>query len=141
MSVSRHCSDAAPMKNYVLGPKRSRGTTPLLGNWITRSIAAAWLVSFMAFIFLGVGSLLLIPFFDFYRGIQGVRFSTNSAVACLAMSLPSTSQTQLDRAVLGSSLFVLIFIFFFVRFLRLCGKSTRVPYIPVGCPSHPWRGL
>ena len=91
--------------------------------------------------FLGVGPFSLYLFFYFYRGIQGVRFSTNSAVACLPMSLPSTSQTQLDRAVLGSSLFVLIFIFFFVRFLRLCGKSTRVPYIPVGCPSHPWRGL
>ena len=29
-------------------------------------------------------------FFDFYSGIQGVRFSTNSAVACPPMSLPST---------------------------------------------------
>ena len=57
-----------------------------------RCIAVAWLVSF-----------------DFYRGIQGVRFSTNRAVACSPMSLPSTSQTQLGRAVLGSKLFVLIF--------------------------------
>ena len=79
-------------------------------------------------------------FFDFYRGIQGVRFSTNSAVACPPMSLPSTSQTQLGRAVLGSSLFVLIFIFF-VRFLGICGKPTRLPYLPVGRPSHPWWGL
>ena len=125
MSVSRHCSDAAPMKNYVLGPKRSRGTTPLLGNWIMRCIAAAWLVSFMAFIFLGVGSLFLIPFFFyFYRGIQGVRFSTNSAVAYPPMSLPSTCQTQLGRAVLGSSLFVLIFIFF-VRFLGIYMWKTN----------------
>ena len=51
----------------------------------------------------------LIPFFDFYRGIQGVRVSTNRAVAYPPMSLPSTCQTQLGRAVLGSKLFVLIF--------------------------------
>ena len=63
------------------------------------------------FSFFGCGSLFLIPFFDFYRGIQGVRFSTNRAVACPPMSLPSTCQTQLGRAVLGSNLFVLIFIF------------------------------
>ena len=50
-------------------------------------------------------------FFDFHRGIQGVPFSTNCAVACPPVSLPSTSQTQLGRAVLGSILFVLIFIF------------------------------
>ena len=62
------------------------------------------------FSFFGCGSLFLIPFFFyFYRGIQGVRFSTNRAVACPPMSLPSTSQTQLGRAVLGSKLFVLIF--------------------------------
>ena len=54
----------------------------------------------------------LIPFFDFFhRSIQGVRFFTIRAVACPPMSLPSTSPTQLGRAVLGSSLFVLIFIF------------------------------
>ena len=51
--------------------------------------------------------LFLIPFFDFYSGIQGGRFSTNSAVACPLMSLPSTCQTQLGRTVLGSNLFVL----------------------------------
>ena len=50
-------------------------------------------------------------FFDFYSRIQGVRFSTNRAVACPPMSLPSTSQTQLGRAVLGSSLFLLILFF------------------------------
>ena len=49
-------------------------------------------------------------FFDFYRGIQGVRFSTNRAVACPPLSLPSTCQTQLGRAILGSNLFVLIFV-------------------------------
>ena len=48
----------------------------------------------------------------FYRGIQGVRVSTNRAVACPPLSLPSTCQTQLGRAVLGSKLFVLIFFFF-----------------------------
>ena len=49
-------------------------------------------------------------FFDFYRGIQGVRFSTNSAVACPPVSLLSTRQTELGRTVLGSKLFVLIFV-------------------------------
>ena len=49
-------------------------------------------------------------FFDFfYSGIQGIRVSTNRAVACPPMSLPSTRQTQLGRAVLGSNLFVLNF--------------------------------
>ena len=48
-------------------------------------------------------------FFRFYRGIQGVRVSTHRAVACPPMSLPSTCQTQLGCAVLGSKLFVLIF--------------------------------
>ena len=89
--------------------------------------------------FFGCGSLFLIPFFDFYRGIQGVRFSTNSAVAYPPMSLPSTCQTQLGRAVLGSKLFVLIFLF--VRFLGICGESTRLPYLPVGGPSHPRRSM
>ena len=49
-------------------------------------------------------------FFDFfYRSIQGVRVSTHRVVAYPPMSLPSTCQTQLGRAVLGSKLFVLIF--------------------------------
>ena len=47
----------------------------------------------------------------FHRGIQGVRVSTNRTMACSLMSLPSTCPTQLGRAVLGSNLFVLIFIF------------------------------
>ena len=64
----------------------------------------------MAFIFLGCGSLFLIPFLIFYSGIQGVRVSTNSAVACPLVSLPSTRQTRLGRAILGSNLFVLIFL-------------------------------
>ena len=141
MNVFVRCSDAAPTRNYENGPKRSRGTTPSPGNWITRSIDAVWLVSFMTFHFFGCGTLFLIPFFffDFYRGIQGVRFSTNRAVACPPMSLPSTCQTQLGRAVLGSKLFVLIFLF--VRFMGICGKPTRLPYLPLGGPSHPWRGL
>ena len=50
-------------------------------------------------------------FFDFFHSrIQGVRFSTNRAMACPPMSLPSTCQTQLGCAVLGSNLFVLIFL-------------------------------
>ena len=61
--------------------------------------------------FSGVGPFsLYLFFFYFYRGIQGVRFSTNSAVAYPPMSLPSTCQTQLGCAVLGSKLFVLIFV-------------------------------
>ena len=54
----------------------------------------------------------LIPFFFliFYRGIQGVRVFTICVVACPSMSLSSTCQTQLGRAVLGSNLFVLIFV-------------------------------
>ena len=100
------------MKNYVRGPGRSRGTTPSPENWTTKCIDAAWLVSVMAFHFLvGVGPFSLYLFFDFYSGIQGVRVSTNRAVACPPMSLPSTRQTQLGRTVLGSNLFVLIFIF------------------------------
>ena len=66
---------------------------------------------FHGFSFFGRGTLFLIPFFDFFhRGIQGVRFFTIRAVACPPMSLPSTSQTQLGRAILGSKLFVLIFV-------------------------------
>ena len=91
-------------QNAAMGPPDrpktgSRGPSTPHGWWVS------WL-----FIFFGCGSLFLIPFFYyFYRGIQGVRFSTNSAVACPPMSLPSTCQTQLGRAVLGSKLFVLIF--------------------------------
>ena len=81
----------------------------------------------------------IIPFLIFHRGIQGVRVSTNRAVAYPPMSLPSTCQTQLGRAVLGSKLFVLIFLF--VRFLGICGKPTRLPYLPVARPSHPWRSV
>ena len=87
--------------------------------------------------FSGVGPFSLYLFFDFYRGIQGVRFSTNRAVAYPPMSLPSTCQTQLGRAVLGSKLFVLIFLF--VRFLGICRKPTRLPYLSMGRPSHPRR--
>ena len=65
---------------------------------------------FHDFSFFGCGSLFPHTFFDFYRGIQGVRFSTDRAVACPPMSLPSTRQTQLGRTILGSNLFVLIFV-------------------------------
>ena len=64
---------------------------------------------FYGFHFFGSGTLFLIPFFDFYSGIQGVRVSTYCVMACPSVSLPSTRQTQLGRAVLGSNLFVLIF--------------------------------
>ena len=140
MSCSVRCLDAVRMKSCGIGPKRSRGTTRSLGNWITRCIAVAWLVSFMAFhFFSGVGPFFHYTFFDFYRGIQGVRFFTNRAVAYPPMSLPSTCQTQLGRAVLGSKLFVLIFLF--VRFLGICRKPTRLPHLSMGGPSHSWRGL
>ena len=75
-----------------------------------RCIDAVWLVSVMAFhFFSGVGPISLYLFLIFHSGIQGGRVSTNGAVACPPMSLPSTCQTQLGRAVLGSNLFVLIF--------------------------------
>ena len=91
------------------GLERCRGTIPLPENWTMRCIAAVWLVSFIAFIFLGVGPFSLYLFLIFHSGIQGIRVSTNRVVACPPMSLPSTCQTQLGRAVLGSKLFVLIF--------------------------------
>ena len=90
---------------------------------------------FHDFSFFGCGSLFLIPFLIFYRGIQGIRFFTIRAVAYPSMSLPSTCQTQLGRAVLGSKLFVLIFLF--VRFLGVCGESACVSYLSMGGPSHP----
>ena len=137
MSCSAPYSDGAPTKSCGIGPKRSRGTIPSHGNSITRSIAVVWLVSFMAFIFLGVW----VPFpytfsLIFHSSIQGVRFSTNSAVACPPVSLPSTSQTQLGRAVLGSNLFVLIFIFL----LDSCDYVENQPvchiYHWVAHPTH-----
>ena len=93
------------------------------------------------FIFFGVWVLFfLIPFLIFYRGIQGVRVSTHRTVAYPPMSLPSTCQTQLGRAVLGSKLFVLIF-FLFVRFLGVHRKPTCLPHLPMARPSHPWRSM
>ena len=74
-----------------------------------RSIAVAWLVSVLTLIFFGCGSLGLIPFL-IPRRVQGVCVSTRRAVACPLVSLPSTCSTQLGRAVLGSNLFVLIFL-------------------------------
>ena len=69
---------------------------------------------FHGFSFLGE---VWVPFFSlyfffnfFHRGIQGVRVSANRAVACSLMSLPSTCPTQMGRAVLGSILFLLIFL-------------------------------
>ena len=64
---------------------------------------------FYGFSFFGVWVPFSLYLFFFHSGIQGVPFSTNSAVACPPVSLPSTRQTQLGRAVLGSNLFVLIF--------------------------------
>ena len=138
MSCSARCLDAAPMKSCGVGPKCSRGITRSPENWITRSIDAVWLVSVMAFYFFGCGSLVLMRVLIFHRGSQGVRVSTHCTVACSPVSLPSTRQTQLGRAVLGSNLFVLIF---FVRFLGICGESACVSHLPVGRSSHPWRGV
>ena len=143
MSCSARCLDAAPMKSCGIGQKRSRGTTPSPENWTTRSIDAVWLVSFMAFHFFRVwGPFFPYTFFFFliiHRSIQGVRVFTLRVVACPSMSLPSTCQTQLGRAVLGSKLFVLIFLF--VRFMGICRKPTRLPHLPVGRPSYFWWGL
>ena len=91
------------------------------------------------FIFWGVGPFSLYLFLIFHRGIQGVRVSTHRTVAYPPMSLPSTCQTQLGRAVLGSKLFVLIFLF--VRFLGVHRESACVSHLPVGRPSHPYRSL
>ena len=44
----------------------------------------------------------LIPFFLIHRRVPGDGFSTKSLVARPLMSLPSTSQTQLGRAFLGT---------------------------------------
>ena len=87
------------------------------------------------FLFFGCGSLGLIPFL-IPRRVQGVCVSTHGAVACPPMSLPSTCSTQLGRAVLGASLFVLIF---FNRLLGFSGRPTRVPHLPVGCTPHSWQ--
>ena len=92
-----------------------------------------------AFDVFGCGSLGLIPFL-IPRRVQGVCVSTRRAVAYPPMSLPSTCSTQLGRAVLGPSLFVLIF-FFFNRLLGLYGKPTRVPHLSVDCSPHSWRGV
>ena len=91
--------------------------------------------------FRGVGPLFFPhTFFDFFhRGIQGVRVSADRTVACSPMSLPSTCPTQLGRAVLGSSLFVLIFLF--VRFMGVHRESACVSHLPVGRPSHSWRSM
>ena len=56
----------------------------------------------------GVGSLIS-PFFLIHRRVPGDGFSTKSLVARPPVSLPSTSQTQWGRAVLGCNLFVFIF--------------------------------
>ena len=90
--------------------------------------------------FFGCGTLFPHTFFDFFhRSIQGIRFFTIRVVACPSMSLPSTCPTQLGRAVLGSSLFVLIFLF--VRFMGVHRESACVSHLPVGRSSHSWRGL
>ena len=59
--------------------------------------------------FSGVGPFSLYLFLIFHRSIQGIRVSTNRVVAYPPMSLPSTCQTQLGRAVLGSKPFMLNF--------------------------------
>ena len=105
-----------------------------------RSIAAACLVSPIGFLFSicsGEGFFLIPPFF-IYRRVPGGRFSTASPVACPPLSLPSTSQTHMGRAVLGPHLFVLIF---FVRFLGICGEPACVPHLSVGRPPQYWRRL
>ena len=60
--------------------------------------------------FWGVGPFSSFLFYFFHRSIQRVRVFTIRAVAYPSMSLPSTCPTQLGRAVLGSNLFVLIFL-------------------------------
>ena len=84
MSCSVRCLDVAPMRNYVPGPERSRGTIPLPGNWITRSIDAVWPVSVIAFYFWGVG-----PFFPYTFLIFSQRYSRGSSfyAPCCGLSI------------------------------------------------------
>ena len=92
--------------------------------------------------FSGVGPFFFFPytfFFDFHRSIQGIRVSTHRVVAYPFMFMPSTCQTQLGRAVLGSSLFMLNFLF--VRFMGVCTKSTSVSHLSMGGPSYHWWGV
>ena len=65
---------------------------------------------FYSFSFFRVWDPFPYTFLIFHRGIQGIRVSADRTVACPPMSLPSTCPTQLGRAVLGSNLFVLIFV-------------------------------
>ena len=82
-----------------------------------RSIAEEWLVSPIFFPLVGVGLfspslgwvfLSHIPCFQFPRRL----------VACPPLSLPSTSQTQLGRAFLGTKMFVSIFFLDSLDFLE-----------------------
>ena len=118
-------------QNVAVGPPRCTE----IGSW-GPSPQNGWWVPFAFFHSPGVG--FRVSLFLIHRRVPGVRFSTASPVACPPLSLPSTSQTQLDRAFLGPNLFVLIF---FDRFLGFCGQSACVPHLPVGSPFHPWRGL
>ena len=141
MNVSAPSSDAAPMRNYGTGPKRCRGTTLSPGNSITRSIAVAWLVSLMPFIFFGCGSLFFIPFFSLKsqtcsRGLIFYEQCCGLSTCVFALDEPDSIGPR------GSgSQPVRVDFHFFVRFLGICGESACVSYLPVGRPSHPWRGV
>ena len=57
-------------------------------------------------------------------------------MACPPVSLPSTSQTQLGRAVLGSSLFVLIFIFSLDSWEHVENQPVCHIYRWIAHPTH-----
>ena len=118
-SLGQNVTMGSPDRPEV-GP---RSASPSYGGWVS------WL-----FIILGVGPLSLYLFLIFHRGIQGVRVSTNSAVACLPVSLPSTRPTQLGRAILGSKLFLLIF---FVQIHGSLWKTNPFAIFINGSPIPP----
>ena len=77
MNVIAPYSVAVLTRSYVPGPERCPGITPLLGNWTTKSIDAAWLVSVMAFYFFfgSVGPFFPYIFFDFFIAVfKGFEF-------------------------------------------------------------------
>ena len=93
------------------------------------------------FIFSGVGPFsLYLFFFDFSQ-----RYSRGSIFydPCCGLSTYVFALDVPDSIGPRDSGFqpVRVDFHFFVRFLGTCGKPTRLPYIPVGRPSHPKRSL
>ena len=140
MSCFARCSVAAPMRNYVPGPKRSRGTTRSPANSITRCIDAVWLVSVMAFFIVwGVGS-----FFSLYLFIFSQRYSRGLSfyVLCCGLSIYVFALDVPDSIGPRGSGFQTVRVdFLFVRFLGVHRESACVSHLPMARPSHPWRSM